>query len=520
MDEALTAPAPAGRWIPIRLLKDERLVVLAAEGDQNAFAEIYRRYHQELYRFCRAIVGCVDEAQDALQSTMVSVLRSLPGESRTIALRPWLYRIAHNEAVTLVRQRSASSLTSDGEVPELEDPLAGRKAQDRERLRQLLRDLESLPERQRGALTMRELSGMSYTEIGSSLGLSDAAARQAVYEARVSLQHLSEGREMDCKAVRQALSVEDRRILRGRRLRAHLRTCDGCRGFQTAIDGRRADFQGLFPPLPAAAAAGLLQAAFGGAGALGGAASGATASGVSGVAGLLGGLAGKGAASSPALKSIVAALVAGAVGAGAGSVADVPKIGQSESQKSVPAGGAAVSPSGPLTLDGVDSLPGTLTAPGNSDSSASSHGDGGSAADRQGSGAASAASGHIPSEDNAPSPHVGGPVQGGGASSAAPGHGATPPGHGGTPPGQSDPGSSGNSGAAPGHGASPPGLGGTPPGQAQGAGPGPSSAPPGSSGASASGPSQNSAATSGPPGQSEAGPPGQSSSGPPGQAKP
>ena len=57
----------------------------------------------------------------------------------------------------------------------------------RERVRTLLADLRSLPERQRGALVMRELAGLEYSEIGTALKMSGIAARKAVYEARVSL---------------------------------------------------------------------------------------------------------------------------------------------------------------------------------------------------------------------------------------------------------------------------------------------------------------------------------------------
>ena len=71
-----------------RLLSDERLVRRATKGTQWAFAAIYRRYDQDLHRFCLAIVGNPQDAQDALQNTMVKVMRGLPGERRQIQLSP------------------------------------------------------------------------------------------------------------------------------------------------------------------------------------------------------------------------------------------------------------------------------------------------------------------------------------------------------------------------------------------------------------------------------------------------
>src|SRR4051794_41879226 len=86
----------------LRLLGDARLFRLAADGDTRAFEVIYERHHQALYRYCRSIVGNPEDAADALQSTMASALRAIAGEQRPIPLRPWLFRIAHNESVSIL----------------------------------------------------------------------------------------------------------------------------------------------------------------------------------------------------------------------------------------------------------------------------------------------------------------------------------------------------------------------------------------------------------------------------------
>src|SRR5918996_1876988 len=90
---------------PMLLVTDRQIVRLAARGESRAFAALYERYHQELYRYCHSILGNGDDALDALHNTMARVLRALPGEKREIALRPWLYRVAHNEAISLLRER-------------------------------------------------------------------------------------------------------------------------------------------------------------------------------------------------------------------------------------------------------------------------------------------------------------------------------------------------------------------------------------------------------------------------------
>ena len=294
------------------LLNDERLTKRAAEGDERAFAAIFDRYQEPLYRFCLSILGNPQDAQDALQNTMVKVLRGLPGERREIDLKPWLYRIAHNEAVELLRKRRPTS-ELDPELAGVGEGLAETAAQ-RQRLARLIADLGQLPERQRGALVMRELSDLDFEQIGGALGTSAATARQTVYEARLGLREMEAGREMSCLAVTKAVSDGDGRVLRRRDIRAHLRGCEECRSFREAIDTRERDLAAL-APLPAFVAAAMLKGLVGGNGAgtagigLGGGA------GIGGGAGLGGGAAVKSVAASSLLKGIATVAAVAAVGA-------------------------------------------------------------------------------------------------------------------------------------------------------------------------------------------------------------
>ena len=146
-------------------------------------------------------------------------------------LRPWLFRVAHNESISLLRTPPADGGAAATTAARL-GPTAEAALEERDRLRQLVVDLRSLPERQSAALVMRELSGLSYAEIAAALSTSEAAARQTVYEGRIALRTREEGREMECETVRHAISDRDGRRLRGRALRAHLADCDGCHGLR------------------------------------------------------------------------------------------------------------------------------------------------------------------------------------------------------------------------------------------------------------------------------------------------
>jgi RNA polymerase sigma factor (sigma-70 family) len=286
---ALPRPrVPAGR-LPVHhaLLSDERLAQLVATGDQRAFAMLYERYHQPLYRYCRSMLRHDADAQDALQSTLAGAFAALKRGQRDAPVRPWLFRIAHNESISVLRRQRPQVELSEG----LEQAMASLEEQSeaRERLKLLVADLLDLPERQRGALVMRELSGLSHEDIAVAFGTSVGAAKQAIFEARRALAEFAEGREMDCNEVCRLVSDADGRVLRGRRVRAHLRECAACSAFADAIPERTAELRALTPALPAVAAGGMLAQILGGgwAGGVGGSI--AVGGGAGGLAGILSG---------------------------------------------------------------------------------------------------------------------------------------------------------------------------------------------------------------------------------------
>ena len=146
--------------------------------DAAGFARVYERHHQALYRYCRSILRHEQDAQDALQSAMMRAFVALQSERRELEMRPWLFRIAHNESINILRRRNRSAELDEtlGEVITLEDHL-----DDRETLRLLRRDLADLPERQRSALVLRELNGLGHEEIASVLGTTPTAVKQAIF---------------------------------------------------------------------------------------------------------------------------------------------------------------------------------------------------------------------------------------------------------------------------------------------------------------------------------------------------
>jgi len=304
------------------LLGDERLARAVQRGNERAFATIYDRYHQRLYRYCYSLLRDRDDAYDALQSTLANAFAALRAGRRDAPLRPWLFRIAHNEAITVVRLRGRD--LTPGDAVESCVPSAEDRAGERARLALLVRDLHELPERQRSALLMRELNGLSYRDIAIALGISAHTVKHTLLAARRSLGEFEEGRAQVCEDVRRSISHNEGRVLP--RARAHLRDCAHCAAFAAAISERRADLRLLAPPLAPILATGLLSGL------------GATASAPGAGGGLGAAVAGQATSAAFAAKALVGiAIVASASAGVAGAVGYVEGAHAQQARRAAPA---------------------------------------------------------------------------------------------------------------------------------------------------------------------------------------
>ncbi len=84
------------------MLGDGALADLVASGDQRAFEVVYERHRAEIFRYCSALMRHPQDAEEAFQLTMLSAYRALASGRRAFReLRPWLFRIAHNECMAV-----------------------------------------------------------------------------------------------------------------------------------------------------------------------------------------------------------------------------------------------------------------------------------------------------------------------------------------------------------------------------------------------------------------------------------
>jgi RNA polymerase sigma factor (sigma-70 family) len=307
---ALHAPSGLGRITAhgplLRLRSDDQLVALFRMGYDDAFGAIHDRYRQRLFAYTRQMLGGArSDAEDVLQDVFLRAYGALRNDDRPVTLRAWLYRVAHNRCIDHVRRPvpPPAEIYELSRTPTLDPPAETARRED---LRQLVQDVQRLPEQQRSALLMRELDGLSYAELADALGTSVPAIKSLLVRARIGLVEAGAARDAACVDIRAEIAhAHGRGVRASGRSRRHLRDCDGCREYRHALRGPRTGFAALLPG-PLATLLGI-----------GGASSGAA--GVGGSAAAVGGAT---AATATATKVVAIVCCAAVVGGGAAEVSD------------------------------------------------------------------------------------------------------------------------------------------------------------------------------------------------------
>lgn len=169
-------------------------------GDRQAFALMVDRYSAQIYRLALRFTNDAQDAEDVLQETFIKALQALPGFEGRSALSTWLYRIAVNEALMLLRKRKP-------EMALLEEN--GRDEEELDAQGMILADwcclpeeefltgeargfldqaVQTLPETLRGVFVLRDMEGLSIKETADTLGLSETNVKTRLLRARLRLR--------------------------------------------------------------------------------------------------------------------------------------------------------------------------------------------------------------------------------------------------------------------------------------------------------------------------------------------
>lgn len=176
-----------------------RLVEKARRGDEEAFGELVKMYHQQVYGLAYGIVGNADDAKEIAQQAWIKAWSKLSSFKANAGFFTWLYRIASNTSLDFLRRKARhreEAIPEGMDVPDTagyerapsENPRPDREAE-RAEIRDLFgKALKTLSPEHRLALTLREVEGLSYDEIAEVMGCRRGTVMSRLFYARQKVQ--------------------------------------------------------------------------------------------------------------------------------------------------------------------------------------------------------------------------------------------------------------------------------------------------------------------------------------------
>ena len=197
-------------------MSDSQLIEVAITGDERAFAELVQPHRRPLHAHCYRMLGSLQDAEDAVQETLLRAWRNLSSFQRRSSLQTWLYTIATNVCLRAIERRPSRVLPIDygppadpheplheplietvwlepypDERPSLDDGPAGPEAryEQRESIElAFVAALQLLPARQRAVLILRDVLGFSGAEVAEALETTTASVYSALQRAHATLE--------------------------------------------------------------------------------------------------------------------------------------------------------------------------------------------------------------------------------------------------------------------------------------------------------------------------------------------
>ncbi len=183
---------------------DSMLVDRAKRGDISAFRQLVERYQHRVHLVALGVCGDFQDAQDVTQEAFIKAFRKLSSFRKQSSFYTWIYRIAYNLAIDQQRKRYRHTEISIGDVSELDrangsgcragNPCRSKRPdtelETSELGTQIHFAIENLSSEHRAVILLREVDGLSYTEISEVVGCSKGTVMSRLHHARKSLQHM------------------------------------------------------------------------------------------------------------------------------------------------------------------------------------------------------------------------------------------------------------------------------------------------------------------------------------------
>ncbi|MFF5229362.1 RNA polymerase sigma factor [Dactylosporangium sp. NPDC000521] len=170
---------------------DPELLRRCAEGDEQAFRTLTRRYNLELRSYCRRFSRDPHDAQDLLQEVLIKAWRHCASFDGRSSVRTWLYRIVVNTSIDNHRRSLRRPVPVADPACEMPSPSPESEVIDREELRAALRQV---PEHYRTVVILSDGLGWPYNEIAALCGIPEATVRSRLSRGRRTLRTLLSAR--------------------------------------------------------------------------------------------------------------------------------------------------------------------------------------------------------------------------------------------------------------------------------------------------------------------------------------
>lgn len=182
-------------------MDETELIQRAAQGDQDAFAQLLELHQNKVYGLTLRLVGSPEDAMELTQETFFNAWRGLPNFHADSKFSTWLYRLATNAAIDFLRREkrrkglSTIPLSTDDDsdrVLDIPDQRFTPQSQlERQELQEAVhRGLGQLSDEHRQVLVLRELNGLSYTEIAQVLSIEEGTVKSRIFRARLALRKI------------------------------------------------------------------------------------------------------------------------------------------------------------------------------------------------------------------------------------------------------------------------------------------------------------------------------------------
>lgn len=180
-------------------MNERELIARLQKRDEAAFEELIRQYEKKVYTLCFRMCGNSEDAEEAAQDAFLALWRGIDLFRQESSLSTWIYRLATNACIDTLRRRKKQSGSVSLDDEELfvdavdTSPQPQETVEHREARKLLQEGLSALPEEYRKVLILREIEGLSYTEIAESASIELGTVKSRISRGRSLLRNFLSG---------------------------------------------------------------------------------------------------------------------------------------------------------------------------------------------------------------------------------------------------------------------------------------------------------------------------------------